>query len=202
MRIQEEPFSARGSRLIMADQGTEGLLSPLLRQQRFKAAAPYLKGRILDVGCGSGALAGLVDSSSYLGVDVNETSLNRARAYFPSHSFQNSLPSVEEKFDTVVSLAVIEHVPDPLIFLGNLAQNLKHDPAARIVITTPHPSVGWVHDVGAAIGLFSKHANEEHEELLDQSKLFDLGQRAGLVLLNYQRFLFGVNQLAVFHAAR
>lgn len=186
----------------MADQGTEGLLSPFLRQQRLNVATPYLKGRVLDVGCGSGVLAGLVDFTSYLGVEVNETSLNRAKAYFPSHFFQNSLPAVEEKFDTVVALAVIEHVADPLVFLENLVRNLKHDPAARIVITTPHPSAGWVHGLGATIGLFSKHANEEHEELLDQSKLFDLGQRAGLVLLNYQRFLLGVNQLAVFHAAR
>lgn len=202
MRILKKPFPARGSRPIMADQGTEGLLSPFLRQRRLKAATPYLKGRVLDVGCGSGVLAGLVDSTSYLGVEVHEASLNRAKDYFPSYSFQNSLPPIEEKFDTVVSLAVIEHVADPLVFLESLVRNLKHDPAARIVITTPHPSAGWVHDVGASIGLFSKHANEEHEELLDQSMLLDLGQRAGLVLLDYQRFLFGVNQLAVFHAAR
>lgn len=202
MRIVETPFPARGSRPIMADQGTEGLLSPFLRQQRLKIATPYLKGRVLDVGCGSGVLAGLVDTKSYLGVEVNEISLNRAKAHFPAHSFQNSLPSIEEKFDTVISLAVIEHVADPLAFLESLVRNLKHDSAARIVITTPHPTAGWVHDMGALIGLFSKHANEEHEELLDQNKLFDLGQRAGLVLFNYQRFLFGVNQLAVFHAVR
>ena len=40
----------------MADQGAEGWLSPWLRMQRIKAAQPYLSRRVLDFGCGSGAL--------------------------------------------------------------------------------------------------------------------------------------------------
>jgi SAM-dependent methyltransferase len=181
----------------MADQGTEGLLSPFLRKQRFKAAKPYLNGRILDVGCGSGALAELVDSASYVGIEVDEISVNKAKQSYPRHFFQNTLPPVAEKFDTVVSLAVIEHVSDPAAFLNSLSQYLKSS-KAQIVITTPHPSVDWLHDIGASVGLFSKHANEEHEDLLDEEKLRATGFAAGLRLVSYSRFLFGANQLAVF----
>jgi 2-polyprenyl-3-methyl-5-hydroxy-6-metoxy-1,4-benzoquinol methylase len=181
----------------MADQGTEGLLSPFLRKQRFKAAKPYLNGRILDVGCGSGALAELVDPAWYVGIEVDETSVNKAKQIYPHHFFQNSLPPVEEKFNTVVSLAVIEHVPDPAAFLSSLSQYLESS-KARIIITTPHPSVDWIHDMGASIGLFSKHANEEHEDLLNEEKLRAVGLVAGLKLESYSRFLFGANQLAVF----
>lgn len=182
----------------MADQGAEGLLSPFLRRQRLKVARPYLSGHILDVGCGSGALAALVDADHYLGVEVDEVSLQQARLLFPAHRFVSRLPEPTEKFDSIISLAVIEHVSDPANFLRTLTVHLVESAAACIVVTTPHPSVDWVHDVGAAIGLFSKHANEEHEDLLDRAKLEIAGNQAGLKLISYRRFLLGANQIAVF----
>ena len=182
----------------MADQGTEGLLSPFLRRQRLKVAKPYLSGRILDVGCGSGALAALVDADHYLGVEVDEVSLQQARLRFPAHRFVFGLPEFTEKFDTIISLAVIEHVSNPADFLRTLALHLNESASARIVVTTPHPAVDWMHDVGAAVGLFSKHANEEHEDLLDRAKLEIAGNQAGLKLVSYHRFLFGANQITVY----
>jgi SAM-dependent methyltransferase len=182
----------------MADQGAEGLLSPWLRMQRIKAAQPYLSRRVLDFGCGSGSLAEWVEPDSYLGVDIDAVSLQRARSRLSNHRFVPALPDANEKFDTIVSLAVIEHVPDPSGFLASLAFHLAPSDASCIVITTPHPTVDWIHDVGAAIGLFSKHANEEHEDLLDAAKLESIGVKAGLKLVTYRRFLFGANQLAVF----
>jgi len=65
-------------------------------------------------------------------------------------------------------------------------------------VTTPHPSVDWAHVLGAAVELFSKHANEEHEDLLNRAKLEMAGTQAGLELVSYQCFLFGTNQIAVF----
>ena len=40
----------------MTDQAAEGLLSPMLRNRRIQAVKPFLRGRVLDVGCGNGAL--------------------------------------------------------------------------------------------------------------------------------------------------
>jgi SAM-dependent methyltransferase len=186
----------------MADQGSEGLLSPWLRKQRFKAAKPYLKGRVLDVGCGSGALAELVDADRYLGVEVDAFSLQQARSRFSGYRFVSELPNPSEKFDIIISLAVIEHVSNPAGFLASLATHLISSDNACIVITTPHPAVDWIHDAGAAVGLFSKHANEEHEDLLDRTKLEMAGQNAHLALVSYRRFLFGANQIAVFKKER
>ena len=181
----------------MADQGNEGILSPWLRRMRVNTARPYLRGRVLDVGCGSGALASMIESTSYVGVEIDRESLDKAKLSYPSHIFCEALTDNSERFDTVVSLAVIEHVSNPARFLGDLARYLRGS-ESRLVITTPHPSMNWVHDAGAAIGLFSKHANEEHEELLDRTKLEVAGRCAGLSLLVYKRFLFGANQIAVF----
>ena len=182
----------------MADQGSEGILSPFLRKKRIAAARPFLIGRVLDVGCGSGSLADIVKPSLYYGVDIDSESLDCARNKFPDHHFENTLPLSSEKFETVVSLAVIEHIQDPGAFLLELSCYLDDSPNACIVITTPHPSVDWVHEFGAKIGLFSSHANEEHEELLDRNKLNTAGKKAGLNLRHYKKFLFGANQIAIF----
>ncbi len=158
---------------------------------------PYIHGRTLDIGCGSGHLAALIDKDDYVGLDPDEESLVVARAQFPNHRFYTACDAAEEKFDTVVSLAVIEHVEDPEKFLRSLASYLERSAESRIVITTPHPRVDWVHDLGARAGLFSAHASDEHEELLDRAKLEDLCGRADLRLSDYKRFLFGANQVAV-----
>ncbi|CFQ31111.1 class I SAM-dependent methyltransferase [Yersinia bercovieri] len=182
----------------MADQSAEGILSPYLKQKRFEAATPYLKGLILDFGCGSGALSMRVKAGDYAGIDRDELSLESAQKQFPQHRFLNTLPTPIEHFDTVISPAVIEHVSNPAIFLKMLTTYLSEKPSSRLVITTPHPFVDWVHDLGAKIGLFSKHANDEHEDLLDRQKLENAGIQAGLSLVEYKRFLFGANQLAVY----
>lgn len=182
----------------MADQGSEGLLSPYLRRKRVKAVVPYLKGNVLDFGCGSGALAKLIEESQYLGVEIDSKSLCQARLHFPKHHFTSNLPQEANKFDTIVLLAVIEHVKDPAQFLLKLTAHLNNSSKSRLVLTTPAPFIDIIHSIGASIGLFSKHANEEHEELLNRDKLENIGKKAGLTLISYKRFLFGANQIAIF----
>jgi len=183
---------------MMADQGAEGLLSPFLRKQRIRAVKPYLNGSILDYGCGSGELAREVSHENYFGIDIDQESILVAREKFSSYRFASAAEPCTEKFDTVVSMAVIEHVKQPEQFLFTLAGFLSKKPSARIVITTPHPSMDWIHGAGSSIGLFSKHANDEHEELLDRKKLSAAGEKCQLVLSHYSRFLFGANQIAIF----
>lgn len=182
----------------MADQAAEGLLSPFLRQRRIGASRPYLTGRVLDVGCGSGALAAWVEPALYVGIERDAASRQQAARHFPQHAFWPALPDDGQKFDTVVSLAVIEHVPDAADFLRLLATHLNDSAAARIVLTTPHPAVDWLHGLGARLGLFSRHANDEHEELLDHARLQAAGAASGLVLVRYGRFLLGANQVAIY----
>ena len=48
------------------------------------------------------------------------------------------------------------------------------------------------------LGLLSAHAHDEHETLLGREALADAGRSAGLALVLSRRFLFGMNQVAVF----
>lgn len=182
----------------MADQGAEGLLSPFLRERRFRATKSFLQGNILDIGCGTGKLASLVSPDRYLGIEIDDFSRELAQKNFPEYRFQKYLPESFNEFDTVVALAVIEHIKDPVLFLVQLSRYLKDMPGAKIVCTTPHPLAEPIHEFGANIGLFSKHANEEHEHLLDKKRLESIAKKANLDLVIYHRFLLGANQLSIF----
>lgn len=182
----------------MADQGEEGLLSPYLRSVRIDKVVPYIKGRVLDVGCGSGRLAFHVSEENYVGFDIDQDSLRTARTMFPNYRFISELTDDIGYFDTIVALAVIEHISNPALFLSNIASFLTNKSWSRIILTTPHPFISSLHEIGARIGLFSRHAGEEHEELLDRSKLELVGKYANLNLCIYGRFLFKANQIAIY----
>jgi len=158
------------------------------------AVRPWLQGSVFDFGCGSGALAQYVNAAKYCGYDIDAASLARARSLHPQHRFVEAQPGVDQ-FDTVVSLAVIEHCDDPAAFLARLVALTR--PGGRVALTTPHPAYEFIHDFGARIGVFSRDASEEHEALLDRKALCALAAAQGLHVLQYRRFLFGANQLIV-----
>ena len=183
----------------MADQMT-GLLSPFLRARRVAAVRPFVaRGRVLDIGCGTGQLAGLVESSRYTGVDQDEVSVASARRKWPAHRFlttaEFSSEPREEAFDLIVGLAVIEHIEDPIQWLTWLRTLLA--PTGQILLTTPHPFGRRVHDLGGRIGVFSREAAEEHHAFLDRRRMAVAAESSGLQLVRFQPFLLGANQLFV-----
>lgn len=188
----------------MADQGNEGRLSPFLRRCRMRAVRPFLRGRVLDVGCGTGLLAEWIAPNRYVGVDPDAASLALARRCNGGHRFESVLPGEEEqgRFDTIAVLAVIEHVPHLEYFMRGLVGYLADSVDASLVLTTPHPWTEGLHQLGAWGGLFSRAADDEHQALLNRDKLADLGLASGLRLAQYRRFLFGANQLAVLRRYR
>lgn len=186
----------------MSDNLT-GLFSPFLRDRRINAARPYLAGQILDYGCGVGLLCELLPQASYVGVDLDRGVLAHAKRSYPEAKFYTPAEFARQtklKFDTVVGLAIIEHVDQPLEFLRSLVARLKE--GGRIVLTTPHPALEWVLHVGGRFGLFSKASHEEHNVLLDRKLVNKLAEQAGLQVLVYRRFLLGANQLIVYQKSK
>jgi 2-polyprenyl-3-methyl-5-hydroxy-6-metoxy-1,4-benzoquinol methylase len=176
----------------------DGYFSPFLRNQRMEAARPHIGGRVLDFGCGIGLVCDWVDEDRYVGVDVDARVLEFAKKRHPKARFltPDAMDAIAgEKFDTVVGLAVIEHLPNPLGFLKDAAGSLAK--GGRIVLTTPNPALDWAHGLGARIGLFARESHDEHQSLMKRGQLTDAAGAAGLVLTDYRRFLFGANQLAV-----
>ncbi|WP_195163479.1 class I SAM-dependent methyltransferase [Mesorhizobium sp. NBSH29] len=170
------------------------MLSPFLRNARLRAARKWLNGKVLDIGCGSGRIASFVSADNYVGYDRDVAVIFEAKQAFPSHLFTSSMPS-DSSFDTIVALALVEHLPDPAGELVRWHERLKA--GGRIVLTTPHKAFRKVHDLGAKAGIFSRDAADEHEVMFDRSSLIKLAKDCGFEDVTYQRFLFGANQLLV-----
>jgi len=173
---------------------TSGYLSHWLQSKRFKKIGPYLQGRILDYGCGTGALAGFCKPETYVGMDVSDAVVDIARRNHPGYCFVSDV-SETERFDTIVSLAVLEHVEDPASLLKKFKEMLN--PTGHIVLTAPHPKFWGVHRAGSKIGLFSRYAGEDHKQKIDDHHMQTLAKDTGLVVVEYGRFLLGANQLFI-----
>jgi SAM-dependent methyltransferase len=190
---------------VAANASFYGLLTRRVGEARLAAALPHVprSGRVLDVGCGLTDLPGRFED--YVGCDRNPDVLAQQRKRFPKRDFcewdiarGGAPPGLvgEGPFEGILLLAVLEHVREPSGVLARLAPLLSR--SGRLVATTPHPAGRWPLEAGAALGLLSSHARDEHETLLGREALADAGRGAGLALVVYRRFLLGMNQLAVF----
>ena len=105
-------------------------------------AKPYIKGDLLELGCGEGRgvelLAPLADS--YIGIDKIKAIIDNLAQKFPDHIFQSGVfppfPFEDNSFDTIITFQVIEHVKDDEGFIKEIQRVLK--PGGRALITTPN----------------------------------------------------------------
>ena len=187
-----------------------GLLTRRVGAARLGAALPHLPAgagaRVLDVGCGLTDLPGRI--ADYIGCDRNADVLAEQRRRFGRGDEENFFewdvalgeapPALKARapFEGILLLAVLEHLADPGAALARLSPLLAA--GGRLIATTPHPSGRFPLEAGAALGLLSSHAHDEHESLLGPAALEEAGRGAGLALVLYRRFLLGMNQLAVF----
>jgi 2-polyprenyl-3-methyl-5-hydroxy-6-metoxy-1,4-benzoquinol methylase len=167
-----------------------------------EAVLPYIKGKTLDIGCGVGKFCEFLSKESYLGVDIDQESLEIARNNYPDFIFLHvaDFACHTDLYDTIVGMAVIEHVKDPISFLNKLKKHLK--PAGTIVLTTPHAAFGWTHAIGSKLGFFSKAASDEHEILFTKKTITTAASTAGLEVIKYKRFIIGVNQLIIIRSQK
>jgi SAM-dependent methyltransferase len=127
------------------------------RLTQFAAAVGDLAvadGELLDLGCGSGELAGHLAAAGYVmtGCDISPQMLRRAAAADSRHAVRwirleprwRALPFPVASLDGVVAASVLEYVPDPAAVLGECARVLR--PGGVLLCTVPnvaHP-VRWL----------------------------------------------------------
>lgn len=83
----------------------------ILRQEKILE-----EGRVLDLGCGTGALTKLFDPKRYVGVDASATYIAHAKKTKPRHEFHvmdaRRLALDPQSFDAVLISGVLHHLDD------------------------------------------------------------------------------------------
>lgn len=96
--------------------------------------APALRGRLLDVGCGTKPYRELFAADSYVGMDV-ATAASAVKHTADVLYDGTTFPFADASFDSVVCNQVLEHVFTPERFLRELHRVLR--PQGRLLLTVP-----------------------------------------------------------------
>ncbi len=106
-------------------------------------ACDFVSGDLLEIGCGEGrGIEWLLPNiQSYTAIDRNEHVIASLRQKFPQITLiQNSVPPFSgienDKFDSLVTFQVIEHVEDDKLFMDEVHRVLK--PGGMAIISTPN----------------------------------------------------------------
>ena len=162
-----------------------------LRWDVVEPLLPGAAGRVLEVGCGQGAVGVRLAAraAAYTGVELDADSARVAEqrlvdAAVPGtvvHGPLEALPAAE-RFDLVCAFEVIEHIDDDAAALREWAARLR--PGGTLLLSTP----AWQRRFGPmdeAVGHFRRYDPAALVALLREAGLVDVGLRLYGVPLGY-----------------
>ena len=145
-------------------------------------------GAVLDMGCGSGALLSLLpERFSRYGIEIGF----EARAMAAAHGVElvgsnlADLNSLEQSFDAIVASDVLEHFPNPAVFIESVMRRLR--PGGLFVLSTGDASA-WLWRLCGGNFWYCQYA--EHVSFVSPRWLANQGG-AGAELVELQRFAYG-----------
>jgi ubiquinone/menaquinone biosynthesis C-methylase UbiE len=127
------------------------------RLTRLSGAVAYgvpAGGSVLDLGCGTGELAGAIAAAGMqvTGCDISREMLRRAAAADPAHTVGwvqldpgwRRLPFEPETFDAVVAASVLEYVDEPTAVLRECSRVLRPGGSMLCTVPDPHHPIRWL----------------------------------------------------------
>lgn len=154
-------------------------LEKFLQNYRFRMVKPYLIGDVMDFGGNKGELKSYVDGA-YLVVNYDHSIMDKASC------------------DTIVALAVIEHIEmDEVFKIFNTFKSILR-PGGRIFLTTPTPLAKPILEFLARFGILEKDNIAEHKHYWTKAEITKLAIENKFSIKRYSTFQLGCNQLAVF----
>lgn len=167
-------------------------LTPMarLRWDVVRRLLPERPSRVLEVGCGQGAVAvRLAARHDYTGVELDEASSGVARERMASaglsgrivHGPAEELPDAEQ-FDMVCAFEVLEHIDDDGAALKSWVSRVR--PGGTVLLSVP----AWQSRFGPmdeTVGHFRRYSPEQMEQVLRDAGLTDIRTRLYGMPLGY-----------------
>lgn len=152
-------------------------IDKFLQNYRFSKVKSFLIGDVLDFGGNRGELQQMV-GGKYLVVEQDHSVMNNTH------------------FDTIVCLAVVEHMAMSEVFgvFDRFKKVLNRN--GRIILTTPTKMAKPVLEFMALLKIIDRASVAEHKHYWTKKEIYILVERAGFVVKKYQKFQLGFNQLA------
>ncbi|MDB5202394.1 MAG: SAM-dependent methyltransferase [Ferruginibacter sp.] len=153
-------------------------LEHYLQQYRFRKLLPFLQGSVLDFGGNEGELRPYV-KGDYSIVNYDYSGLEG------------------KQFDTIVALAVIEHIE--VTHVAEIFRMFKKmlAPGGQLFLTTPTAAAKPVLEMLAFTGILDKANIAEHKHYWSRNELLTLASDSGFRVDKYEKFQLGFNQLAL-----
>lgn len=173
--------------------------SVLLLRMRVRKVIPFLNGRILDIGCCVGALVPFISNmDGYVGVDVDENAISIHKRTYPENTLycldvQNEVIPSGGKFDTMVAMAVLEHLERPDDFLMKYIPLVKK--GGTVVITTPTPVGDRIHGFLQKLKIANPVVSDVHFNIYTGRKLIQIMEKHGVKVESVKHFEMGMNQV-------
>ncbi len=174
-------------------------LDRFLQSWRMGKAAKWTRpgDRVLDVGCHQGEFFRKYGREIGISVGIDPLAVPRADGKFRliNGHFPDGNVFPRESFDTLIMLAVIEHVEDRASIFREAAHVLSK--AGRVIVTVPSPRVDAILEILVRLKIADGMSLEEHGGF-DPESLPETAGECGFRVLHRESFQFGLNNLMVF----
>jgi 2-polyprenyl-6-hydroxyphenyl methylase/3-demethylubiquinone-9 3-methyltransferase len=163
--------------------------------------APFTGLRILDIGCGGGLLCEPMArlGATIVGVDAGGSNIPVARAHAQQsgldidyrHTTAEAMADVDEQFDVVLNMEVVEHVADPLAFLS-ACQRLLKPGGLHLCSTINRNTKSFAAAIVGADFIMRWLPKGTHDwaKFITPDELYDLLRQAGLDPVDRKGFQF------------
>lgn len=162
--------------------------------RRIRAEQPDKALRVLELGCGYwgrnlGELCRSNPGGEFTGVDLSVAEQVEGFRLVQG-DITNWMP--KETYDVVLSLSVVEHLIEPQKHFNLMASALAAGGLAGL--TTPTPAADALLSALSRSRIFDREEISDHKLYLTEAGLRLCAQLAGLEVMEYEHFSFGMNQ--------
>lgn len=169
-------------------------------QWRIHAVLPHLRGRVLDIGCGTNDLLRryrqrqpTAEAAESVGVDVFD---------WPGADLlvddSSTLPYADASFETVAFVASLNHIPNRVDVLRECRRLIRG--GGQVVVTMLPPRLSWAwHQVRRPWDADQIERGMQPGEVygLTRRQIDDLLRKAGFEPVGHCRFMLGMNLLTL-----